>query len=438
MTDTGAASDPDDLRDAAIQSILDITSDFQTAQDVDHLLQKIVETVSRTFGLAKCTIGIREKDTGLFAIRAAYGYEPDLEKKIRKVKYTSERMTKELRPDLKVGRNIYYVPTESWEPQSDEDMMFITHPERLDRARRLPDEWHEADFIDLLMYDRNGGLLGYLEIDEPRDNKVPSNDKLAAIEVFSDLASIAIQNAELYEELAEDRKKIELLIDLIAHDVNNYAQAVSGFIELAMSRRAVPEPSRKSMAKALDQVWNLNKLINNVKLFASVESASGQGLKPMDISEIVKEGFAAAESCCPRRPAKLVLKEPGKPRMCMANDLAKNVFLNLFTNAINFDEHETAVIEVAFDEWHEGQRDMWCVSVSDHGPGIEDEMKDRIFERFAQGTGSARGTSGLGLHIARTLVTSYKGMIWVEDRVRGDRSEGSVFKVALPKAPEND
>jgi len=38
------------------------------------------------------------------------------------------------------------------------------------------------------------------------------------------------------------------------------------------------------------------------------------------------------------------------------------------------------------------------------------------------------------LYIARTLVESYKGKVWVEDRVKGDRSKGSIFKIRLPKA----
>jgi signal transduction histidine kinase len=433
MTETATARKPDDLRNAAIQSILEVTSDFQIVKDIDLLLQKIVKTVSETFGLAKCTIGIREKDTGLIAIRATFGFLPEDEARIRKVKYTPERMVKDLRPEFKAGRNTFYVPAEHWDYHGEEDMMFVSHPERLDRARRFPDEWHEADFIDFLMYARDGSLLGYLEIDEPDDNKVPSDDKLMAIEIFSDLASIAIQNAELYGELADDRKKIELLIDLIGHDVNNYAQAVSGFVELGLSRPGVPEPSRKSLAKALDQVWNLNKLINNVNLFAKMESAGAKELKPVDISKVVRDGFTAAQCCNPVRAAKLVMKEEGEVKTCMANDLAKNVFLNLFTNAINFDEHEAPVIEVDISDYRDGQRDMWCVSVADHGPGIEDSMKEKVFERFAQGSGKVKGASGLGLHIAKALVGSYKGRIWVEDRVQGDRSKGSVFKVALPK-----
>lgn len=426
----------DDLRNVAIASILEVTSNFLYVESVDQLLQKIVKTVSETFGLRTATIGMREKDTGLFIVRACHGFGPEREADIRKVKYTMTRMMKDLKPEFKVGRNTYYVPGETTDLQDEDDMLFVSHPERIDVPRRFPDEWHELDYIDFLMYTRTGDLLGYLEIDEPDDHKVPGDDTLRAIEVFSDLAAIAIQNAELYDELHKDRMKIELLIDLIGHDVNNYAQAVSGFVELAMSRPGVPAPSRKSLGKALDQIWNLNKLVTNVKLYAKVESYGDKNLKPIDLVTTVKDAYAGAESYLPGKTVKLVLKDDGVSKMCLMNEFAKDIFLNLFTNAIKFDQNEDVIIEVDIQPVNEDLRDCWLVSMADHGPGIDDEIKPRIFDRFTQGGTSLSQGSGIGLHIAKTLVDSYKGRIWVEDRVKGDRSQGTVFKVIMPKAAE--
>jgi signal transduction histidine kinase len=425
-----------DLRNVAIASILQVTSDFLYVESVDQLLQKIVRTVSETFGLRTATIGMREKDTGLFVIRACHGFGPEREADIRKVKYTMTRMTKDLKPEFKVGRNTFYVPGETTEIEDDSDMLFVSHPERIDVPRRFPDEWHELDYIDFLMYTKTGDLLGYLEIDEPDDNKVPGDAALSAIEVFSDLAAIAIQNAELYDELDKDRKKIELLIDLIGHDVNNYVQAVSGFVELAMSRPDVPQPSRKSLGKALDQVWNLNKLVTNVKLYAKVEAYGDRNLTPIDLVATINDAYAGAESHLPGKTVKLVLKDDGIRKMCLMNEFAKEIFLNLFTNAIKFDQNEDVIIEVEIQPANEDLRDCWLVSVADHGPGIDDAIKPMIFDRFNQSGASLAQGSGIGLHIARTLVDSYKGRIWVEDRVKGDRSQGTVFKVIIPKAAQ--
>ncbi|HEX7393042.1 MAG TPA: GAF domain-containing sensor histidine kinase [Thermoplasmata archaeon] len=424
-----------DLKATTVESILEVTSDLMYAADLDALLEKIVKTVSETFGMRTVSIGIVDRETGDYAVRATYGYAPEVDKEIRKVRYSSERMIHDLKEEFRIGKNTYYVPADSYEIESEDDMLFVLHPERMNRARASPEEWHELDYIDFLLYNRDGSMLGYLEIDEPDDCRVPDDEKLRAIEVFSDLAAIAIQNAALYEHFERDNRNIELLLDIIGHDVNNYAQAVSGFIELGMQRKNIPEPSRKSFSKALDQVWNINKLVNNVKLFAKIEVGGSKDLKPMDLLEVVRDGFAGAESNYNDRAAKLSLKDDGATKRCMMNDLAKEIFVNIFSNAIKFDQHPEVDIEVEVKAEDRDGRGFWSVSVVDRGPGIDDSQKDWIFERFTQaGAPCARGSSGLGLHIAKRLVDSYKGRIWVENRVRGDRTQGSRFVVILPRS----
>lgn len=431
MGEESEGQDKGDKSNISVASILEVTSEFLYVDNLDTLLKKIAKVVSETYGLAKVHIGIRERGTDLFAIRATYGFDKQTEESIKKVKYSDERMKRDLKPERKIGKNAYYVPAESWELDG-EDLMFVTKPERIDRARVSPEDWHECDFIDFLMYERDGSMLGYLEIDEPSDLKVPSAETIKAIEVFADLAAIAIQNAALYERLEEDRRKIQLLIDLIGHDVNNYAQGVGGFIELAMSRPDVPQPTRKSLAKAHDQVLNLNKLVRNVNIYAKVEFAGDKNIQPMDIIHTIEEAFSAAQSSSPSRDVKMILRDDGRKKLAKMNELAKDIFLNLFSNAIKFDRNDKVIIRVDADDMTAENQEFWCVSVADNGPGIEDDLKDKIFERFTQGPSTSIGT-GLGLYIARTLVEIYKGRIWVEDREKGDRSKGSVFKVMLPK-----
>lgn len=74
------------------------------------------------------------------------------------------------------------------------------------------------------------------------------------------------------------------------------------------------------------------------------------------------------------------------------------------------------------------------ISVFDDGPGIPDESKGRIFDKFYQlndGNGGASQGSGLGLAICRRIVEAHRGAIWVEDNPRG----GSVFQVVLASRP---
>jgi two-component system OmpR family sensor kinase len=79
------------------------------------------------------------------------------------------------------------------------------------------------------------------------------------------------------------------------------------------------------------------------------------------------------------------------------------------------------------------------VEVADAGPGLTDEQRDRVFERFyrvdaartrrgAQGTGSASGT-GLGLAIVAALVAAHGGRVEVES----ETGQGATFRVVLPR-----
>jgi signal transduction histidine kinase len=71
------------------------------------------------------------------------------------------------------------------------------------------------------------------------------------------------------------------------------------------------------------------------------------------------------------------------------------------------------------------------VSVSDNGPGIAHNDREKLFHRFIQGRGR-RGRSGLGLYLCRQIVEAHKGTINVESTL----GEGSTFWFTLPAAAE--
>ena len=73
----------------------------------------------------------------------------------------------------------------------------------------------------------------------------------------------------------------------------------------------------------------------------------------------------------------------------------------------------------------------FALSVSDTGPGIPPEERDRIFEKFHQIDSSitkAKGGTGLGLAIAKQIVEMHGGRIWVESTL----GQGSTFRMELP------
>jgi signal transduction histidine kinase len=120
--------------------------------------------------------------------------------------------------------------------------------------------------------------------------------------------------------------------------------------------------------------------------------------------------------------------------MVDANELLKDVFVNLITNAVKHsDEEKPVTVNVKVEPVNENSKKYYRCIVEDDGPGISDEVKGKLFHRFQRGETKAHG-KGLGLYLVRTLVEGYHGKVWVEDRVPGDHTKGTRFVVMLPAA----
>jgi signal transduction histidine kinase len=116
----------------------------------------------------------------------------------------------------------------------------------------------------------------------------------------------------------------------------------------------------------------------------------------------------------------------------MANEYLNEVFLNVISNAVKFDTSMRVRVDVNIEDEASPQGDSWLISVVDRGRGIPDDRKGVVFERFATGVTGVKGF-GLGLSIVSAIVQKFGGRIWVEDRIKGDASKGTVFKIMLPK-----
>jgi two-component system sensor histidine kinase GlrK len=128
-------------------------------------------------------------------------------------------------------------------------------------------------------------------------------------------------------------------------------------------------------------------------------------------------------------------------------DRMAQAFINLIENALRFSKREGVVtvharFEPNLPENTPGEKRIplsdakagfALIAVSDSGPGIEDEHKQKVFETFHQvkrGKKAHGQSLGLGLAISRFLVEAHQGYIWIDDNPNG----GSVFFVLLPLA----
>jgi signal transduction histidine kinase len=118
-----------------------------------------------------------------------------------------------------------------------------------------------------------------------------------------------------------------------------------------------------------------------------------------------------------------------------ANELLYDVFSNLVSNAIKYSGSH-ARVTISLEGVQENGKHYYRVSIEDNGPGISDGFKQKVFNRLLRGDAGSKGM-GLGLYIVKSLVDSYHGRVWVEDRVPGDHAKGAKFIVLLPALYKN-
>jgi PAS domain S-box-containing protein len=227
-----------------------------------------------------------------------------------------------------------------------------------------------------------------------------------------------------------ERMKAEF-ISTVSHELRTPLTAIRGGLSMVAGGMAgeVPEAMRPLLDIAYKNSERLVRLINDILDIEKLESGrlvlhlQAMALRPL-VAQAVEQIGGYARDFGVR--VRLVPGEDGK--VDVDADRFAQVMANLLSNAI---KHSPAggevVVEVAARDDHVE------VSVADHGAGIPEAFRGRVFERFAQADSSdvrTRGGTGLGLAITRSLVEQLGGSIGFDT----ETDHGTRFHVRLPYA----
>jgi signal transduction histidine kinase len=228
------------------------------------------------------------------------------------------------------------------------------------------------------------------------------------------------QNALLRE--SEEHKRD--LISMVSHEIRTPLASVCGFTSLLLEREFDREEERRYL-EIIDQ--QARRLAGIAGDFLDVQLLEGGGLKldraPFDLVELTRE---QAHLFFSHSSHALELDVPDTPLVVNGDrDRIAQVIGNLLSNAIKYSP-SGAEVRVVLELENGGAR----LSVVDEGMGISPDDHGRVFEKFYRGSdaASAIGGTGLGLAVAREIVTSHGGEIGVES----ETSRGSTFTVRLP------
>jgi two-component system, OmpR family, sensor histidine kinase ChvG len=245
---------------------------------------------------------------------------------------------------------------------------------------------------------------------------------------------------EMTVALSERMDAIDRFAADVAHEIRNPLTSIRSAVEtLELVKDAKAKARLLTILK--QDVARLDRLITDISNASRLDAElSRDHPRPIDLGKLLSEivGFYG-DTSRPDQPPVRMEKPTGAPiRVAAREGPLSQVFRNLIDNARSFTRLSTTtagVGEVRVSVTRDGRQAV--VFVDDDGPGIPPDNIETIFERFytSRPKGAAfGGNSGLGLSIAREIVTAHGGRIWAENRIADDggRVEGARFVVCLP------
>jgi two-component system, OmpR family, sensor kinase len=172
---------------------------------------------------------------------------------------------------------------------------------------------------------------------------------------------------------------------------------------------------------ALRSSQRMRRLVGDLLLLARADANRRQPHEPTDVGQVLIE---AAAELGPLSADHVLTVDVDRAVVDGARDELHRLALNLMENAVRHTPPGTNVGARASTQ--DGEV---VLVVTDDGPGVAPELRDRIFERFVRGGGDRGSSSGLGLSIVRAVAESHGGTVTFEDARPGAR-----FVVRLPAA----
>jgi PAS domain S-box-containing protein len=251
--------------------------------------------------------------------------------------------------------------------------------------------------------------------------------EVGSVGVFTDMREILKMRKELEDaniQLIQSQKiaSIGRMAAGVAHEINNPLSAILIFAEMLRNNLKDHEQHFKDLQQIIDQTLRCKKIVGDLLEFSrksagKTSSFSLENLltKCLDLL-IHKAHFQNIQVT--------VDIEKEMPHLVGDMSQLQQVFTNLLVNAADAMEGKGAL---SIRAWHEREREMFVIRVSDTGLGVPENLRDKIFDIFFTTKPVGKGT-GLGLSISQNIIKIHGGNLSFECPPQG----GTTFIVELP------
>jgi two-component system OmpR family sensor kinase len=256
----------------------------------------------------------------------------------------------------------------------------------------------------------------------------PSNERTEVGQLGLALNGMLSQIERAFTQRDVTEQKLRHFVSDASHELRTPLTSMRGYAELLQRN---PDMTRDDVLLAVrrieDETRRMGVLVDDLLLLARLDQGRPLDRAPVDLTAMVNDAVSDARAADPGRS---VVAQITAPVELTGDDLRlRQAVANLVRNAL---VHTPAgsPVEVALRA-ENGYAD---IDVIDHGAGVPEVQRERIFERFHRADPARsrdQGGSGLGLSIATAVVAAHGGRISVADTPGG----GATFRIALPIPP---
>ncbi len=313
---------------------------------------------------------------------------------------------------------------------------YLDWTEQLVIGRPLADLALNPTILTMVEKTLSTGEKQHEELTQPKQNydqqRIFSCGTVPVRNHVDQISGAVIVLSDITQEKEMEQMKQDFY-SMVTHDLRSPLTSLLGFADLLYTEDLGPlsEEQKEVVGIIKDSGQSLLELVNDFLDYSSIEAGFLDLHKvDADLCQIASGVYRALMPLAKGKNHQTILDVPRHPVIAKIDpDRIKRVLTNLYSNAIKYTP-EGGQITISVHE----KTGEYIVSVRDNGIGIPEASKPYLFQRYHRvkndKTRHILGT-GLGLLIAREIVTAHGGRIWVESQ----EGQGSNFAFSIPKQP---
>lgn len=417
-----------------LQRLFEITQDILQARAAGPALESIARGLSDLYGFKYVSIVASDKPDGELYRRVIIGFPEEAVQERLGEHIPRDAMMELLLPEFEVVPHCFYIPAEREQLWA---YNIYTGEVPIDRVRDHANAWHEHDSLTLVLADRAGEMIGYVSVDGPIDEHVPSRETLRQMQLFVNLVGLALGNMRGHAVEVERRQMLEQasktqseFLGIVSHEVRSPLSAIRGATVLldAHFDSLAPGRRRELLGVLTASTARLSAIFEDFLLLSRMDAGKlTLRFEPVDPIAVVEESVARIESQHGDREFRTLYLEP-LPAVRGDEGRIVQVLTNILSNAAKYStEGSVVVVEI------KAVADEVRFAVKNEGPGVPENEREKLFTRFGRiGRDNGDASIGLGLYICSELVALMGGSIGFES----EPNKVTTFWFTLPRAGE--